>query len=78
MTIPPVKLVYIVRTAKVPIIMLLVQMTTIKTMILGMAAKAQVTKAQVVVILILALLLLTTGGSIESIGAYKSKHVGRG
>jgi len=46
-----------------------------KTTILRMAAKAQAAKTQVVVILILALPLLITGGSTESIGAYKSKHI---
>jgi len=47
-------------------------MTMTKMTILGMAAKVQA-----VVILMLAP-LPTTGGSIESIGVYKSKHVGRG
>jgi len=42
-----------------------------------MVAKAQAAKAQAVVILIL-VLPPTIGGFIESIGAYKSKHVGYG
>ena len=51
--------------------------TTTEMTILGIAAKAQAAKAQAVVILILAP-PPTIGGSIESIGAYKSKHVSHG
>ena len=50
----------------------------IEIIILRMAAKAQAVKAQAVVILILVPPPMITGGSIESIGAYKSEHVGCG
>ena len=60
--------------------MLLVQMRTRRvTIILRMTVEAQAVRAQAVVAPVLAPLPpTTTGGATESIGAYKSAHVGHG
>ena len=81
MTLPPGKPMHVVRTVKLPTMMLLVQTRTraTETMILRVAAKALTVKAQAAVILMLAaaLTIKVTSG-LQRIGAYKSEHVSRG